>query len=161
MQRGFCLPTPRHARHATSIASNAGRGSPAGETRRYGFNTSLAQRELRARGRNWVDGRIAECPRLQQKSSAALTTARCHRQLLVATSRHQSPTRSPRAGRLRASRHPATCSGPSSRKGRVMLARASAKRVVHPCLTTSRPQRSADLAEKQANHPLFFSARLA
>ena len=64
---GFCLPTPRHARHATFIACNSGSASPAGETRRYGFNMPLEQRELRAWGRNWSEGRIAECPRLQQK----------------------------------------------------------------------------------------------
>lgn len=67
MRRGFCLPTPRHRRHATSIACNSGPASPAGKTRRSGFNTPLAQRELRARGRNWVKGRIANCPRLQQE----------------------------------------------------------------------------------------------
>jgi hypothetical protein len=64
MHRGRCVPTPRHARYATSVAS------PAGETGRYGFNTPLAQRELRARGRNWFEGRIAECPRLQQNGSS-------------------------------------------------------------------------------------------
>src|SRR5437879_3703320 len=70
MRRGFCRPTPRHARHATSIASNSGWASRTGKTRRIGFNTPLAQRELRARGRNWSEGRIAECPRLQQNGSS-------------------------------------------------------------------------------------------
>jgi hypothetical protein len=66
MHRGsFCLLTPRHARHATSIACNSGPVSPAGKTRRYGFNSPLAQRKLRARGRNWNEGRIADRPRLQ------------------------------------------------------------------------------------------------
>lgn len=74
MHRGFCRPTPRHTRHAKSIACNSGPALPAGETRRYGFNTPLEQRGLRARGRNWCEGRIAECPRLQQKSSEPLIT---------------------------------------------------------------------------------------
>jgi hypothetical protein len=74
MHRGFCLPAPRHARHATSVACNSGAASPAGETRRSGFNTPLAQWALHARVRNWVKGRIAECPRLQQKSSEPLIT---------------------------------------------------------------------------------------
>jgi hypothetical protein len=70
MRRGFRLPTPRHARHATSIARSSGPALPATETQRHGFNTPLAQqRELRARGRNWFRGRIAECPRLRQKST--------------------------------------------------------------------------------------------
>jgi hypothetical protein len=58
MHRGFCLLTPRHTRQATFIASNSGPASPAGEIRRYGFNTPLAQRDLRARGRNWSEGGI-------------------------------------------------------------------------------------------------------
>ena len=70
MHRGFSLPTPRHARRATSIACNTGPASPAGETWRYRFNTALAERELRAQGRNWFEGRIAECPRLQQNGSS-------------------------------------------------------------------------------------------
>ena len=72
MHRGFCPPTPRHARHATSLTYHSGPASAAGETRRYGINTPLKRRGLRAWGRNWGDGRIAECPRLQQKSSGAL-----------------------------------------------------------------------------------------
>jgi len=44
--------------------------SSVGEPRRYVFNSPLAQRELRARGRNWFEGRIAECPRLQQNGSS-------------------------------------------------------------------------------------------
>ncbi len=70
MRRGFGLPTPRFARRATSVACNSGPASTAGETWRNGFNSALAQRELRARGRNWFDGRIAECPRLQQNGSS-------------------------------------------------------------------------------------------
>ena len=66
MHRRFCLPTPRHARQATSIADNSGPASRTGETRRYGFEMPLAQRELRACERNWSEGRIAKCPRLQQ-----------------------------------------------------------------------------------------------
>ena len=34
--------------------------------REYRFNSSVAQGALHAGGRNWVEGRIAECPRLQQ-----------------------------------------------------------------------------------------------
>ena len=67
MRRGFSRLTPRRARHAISIARNSGPASPARETGRFGFNTHLAQRELRARGGSWFEGRIAECPRLQQK----------------------------------------------------------------------------------------------
>jgi len=52
------------------MACNSSPASLAGETQRYGFNTPLAQRELRARGRNWGEGRIAECPRLQQNGSS-------------------------------------------------------------------------------------------
>jgi hypothetical protein len=70
MHRGFCLPTPRYARHATSMACNSSSGSSAGETWRCGFNTPLGQRRLRARGRSWFEGRIAECPRLQQNGSS-------------------------------------------------------------------------------------------
>ena len=66
MHRGCCLPTLRPARRSTSIARNSGPPSRAGETCRRRFNTPLTQRELRARGRNWCEGRIAECPRLQQ-----------------------------------------------------------------------------------------------
>jgi hypothetical protein len=66
MRRPFCLPTPRNARHATSIACNSGLASLAGETGRYGFDMPLAQRELRACERNCNEGRIAKCPRLQQ-----------------------------------------------------------------------------------------------
>ena len=92
MHRGFCLPAPRHARRATSIACNSGPASPAGETRRYGRNTPLAQRELRACEGNWSEGRIAKCPRLQQMRSRAMTLPlatlnRCPR------SRHARPRR--------------------------------------------------------------------
>jgi hypothetical protein len=66
---GFCLPAPRPARQLRSKACSSGPTSPAGESRHYQFNTPLAQRELRARGRNWFEGRIAKCPRLQQKPS--------------------------------------------------------------------------------------------
>jgi hypothetical protein len=69
MHRGFGLPTPRHARHATSLACESGPASPAQETWRCRFNTPLTQREVRAWGRNWCEGRIAKCPRLQQKPS--------------------------------------------------------------------------------------------
>jgi hypothetical protein len=37
-----------------------------GQIREDRCNSSVAQWALRAGGRNWVDGRIAECPRLQQ-----------------------------------------------------------------------------------------------
>src|SRR5260370_22710834 len=73
MHRRFGLPTPRHARHATSIACDSGPASPAGETRRYGFNTPLAQREQRAWGRQGSEGRIAERPRLQHAGLSGLS----------------------------------------------------------------------------------------
>jgi hypothetical protein len=63
---GFFRPTPRPARRSTSLAYNSGPPSPAAETRRFRFNTPLEQQGLRARGRNWFEGRIAECPRLLQ-----------------------------------------------------------------------------------------------
>jgi hypothetical protein len=66
MDRGFYLPTPRHARQATSQACNSVPASLAGETGRYGFDMTLAQREVRAWEGNWNEGRIAKCPRLQQ-----------------------------------------------------------------------------------------------
>jgi hypothetical protein len=66
---GFCLPTPRHARHATLIGCNSGPASLAGESGCYGFNTPLAQWQLRARGRNWFEGRIADRPRLQHSKA--------------------------------------------------------------------------------------------
>jgi Helix-turn-helix domain len=75
MHRGFCRPMPRHARHGTSIACDSGPASPARETRRYKFNMTLApQRGLRAWGGSWFEGRIAKCPRLQQKWSEARIT---------------------------------------------------------------------------------------
>jgi hypothetical protein len=74
MHHGFCLPTRRLTRHATAITCNSVPASPAAETWRRRFNTPLPQRELRARGRNWFEGRIAKCPRLQQKSSELLIT---------------------------------------------------------------------------------------
>jgi hypothetical protein len=61
---------PRKARHAvlpTSLAHDSGSTPEAVQIWGDGFNTPLAQRELRARGRNWSEGRIAKCPRLQQK----------------------------------------------------------------------------------------------
>jgi len=69
MHRGFCLPTPGHARRSTSIARNSAPPSRAGETWRRKCNAPIA-RELRAWGRSWCDGRIAECPRLQQNRSS-------------------------------------------------------------------------------------------
>jgi len=77
VRRGICVPKPRHARHATAITCNSVPASPAGETWRCGSNTPLAQRELRARGRNWFEGRIAECPRLQQNGSSDDLTFSC------------------------------------------------------------------------------------
>jgi hypothetical protein len=70
MQRGFYLTTPRQARYATSIPCNSDPASPTGE--HYGVNTPLAPMDRRARERNWCEGRIAKCPRLQQKPSVLL-----------------------------------------------------------------------------------------
>jgi hypothetical protein len=39
-----------------------------------GFNASVSQWPLHVRGRNWVEGRIAKCPPLQQKSTDLLMT---------------------------------------------------------------------------------------
>jgi hypothetical protein len=69
---GLSIDTPRLARHA--IARNSRSALPRVKTQYQEFNTTLAQRGLRARGRNWVEGRIAECPRLQQKPSDLLIT---------------------------------------------------------------------------------------
>jgi len=60
---------PHNARHAvlpTSLARASDSLPEAGQICDEGFNASVAQWALHARGRNWVEGRIAVCPRLQQ-----------------------------------------------------------------------------------------------
>lgn len=65
MRCGLRLPTPRHAVLATSIARHLDSQQEAGEICDDGFNTPVAQWALHVRGRTWVEGRIAKCPRLQ------------------------------------------------------------------------------------------------
>ena len=162
MRRGSRLPGPPSPLRATLTASRSDSPARACDRWRGTFNTSFAQRQLRARGRNWCDGRIAECPRLQQKSYGPLInhSLSSSSSYLSATPR-MKPQRVPpamrRAGRSGCRRAADHLPGRDSRCWHA----AGANRVVHSRLTTSRPQRSEDLAEKQANPPLFFSTRLA
>lgn len=161
MPRGSCLPGPPSHLRATLTACRSGSPSRVGDRWRGRFNASFAQRQLHAGGRNWFEGRIAECPRLQQKPSEPLITERAViadysspvRGVRRMVSPHDAQAGAPRDRRRAAEHLPGTDSQ--------CWDAASAKRVVHWCLTTSRPPRSAVLAEKPANPPLFFSARLA
>lgn len=74
MRGGEAPPRSRHAPPPTSTARDPNSVPTAGATWEVGFSTSLAQRVVHARGTNWFEGRIAECPRLQQKSSELLIT---------------------------------------------------------------------------------------
>ena len=68
MRGGVLLPRARHAALATSLVRHSGAPTEAGQIGVRGFHPSAAaQWALHARGRNWIDGRIAKCPRLQQK----------------------------------------------------------------------------------------------
>jgi hypothetical protein len=59
-------PKARHAVMARSLARDSDSSPEASEVPGGGFNRSVARSALHARGRIWVKGRIAECPRLQQ-----------------------------------------------------------------------------------------------
>jgi len=74
MRSGALLTRPRHAVLQTSLIRHSTSPTEAGQIGDHGFNASVAQRELRARGRNGFEGRIAKCPRLQQKPSDLLIT---------------------------------------------------------------------------------------
>lgn len=68
MQLGrFSIGTQPRAPHATAVPRNSRSASQHAKTRCHESNRALVQRELRARGRHWFEGRIAECLRLQQK----------------------------------------------------------------------------------------------
>ena len=67
MRGGRRLPKTWHAILPTSLARDSDSPLGAAETRDDGFNTPVAQWALHAWGRYWVEGRIAKCPRLQQK----------------------------------------------------------------------------------------------
>ena len=70
MRGGRRLPNTWHAILPTWLAHDSDSPPGAGETWDDGFKTPVAQWALRARGRYWVEGRIAECPRLQQNGSS-------------------------------------------------------------------------------------------
>ena len=162
MPRGSCVPGPPSHLRATLRACTSSSPSEAGERWHGRFIALLAQRQERARGRNWCDGRIAECPRLQQKSSEPLDRRPAVIVNYLSPLRRGNATASPVAvWRVGAPRDPPACGGPSSGRDPRCWHAAAVNRVVHSCPTTSRPQRDEDLAEKQANPPLFFSARLA
>lgn len=67
MRGGVSLPTARHALLLTSVARDSNSLSEALEILGDGFSTPVVQWALQVRGRNWFEGRIAGCPRLQQK----------------------------------------------------------------------------------------------
>ena len=155
-------PNERHAVLPTSLARDSDWPSEPVEILGDGFNTPVAQWALHTRGRNWLEGRIAECPRLQQKSSEPLDRRPAVIVNYLSPLRRGNATASPVAvWRVGAPRDPPACGGPSSGRDPRCWHAAAVNRVVHSCPTTSRPQRDEDLAEKQANPPLFFSARLA
>lgn len=66
MRGGVLLARPRHAVLPTSLVRHSASPTEAGQIGDYGFNASVAQWAVHARERNWVVGRIAECPHLQQ-----------------------------------------------------------------------------------------------
>jgi hypothetical protein len=66
--RGGVLPArARHAVLPTSLMRHSASPTEAGQIGDGGSNMSVAQWALHARGRKWVEGRIAKCPRLQQQ----------------------------------------------------------------------------------------------
>jgi len=67
MRGGALLARPRHAVLPTLLTRHSPLPTETGQSGDYGFNASVAQRELGARGGFGVKGRIAKCPRLQQK----------------------------------------------------------------------------------------------
>jgi hypothetical protein len=66
MRGGVLLARARQAVLSTSLIRHSASPTEAGQIGDYGINASVAQRDLRARGRFGVKGRIAACPRLQQ-----------------------------------------------------------------------------------------------
>jgi len=65
--RGGARPrTTWHAGLTAPIACHSDSLHEAGEICDDGCNTAVAQWALHARRRNWIEGRIAVCPRLQQ-----------------------------------------------------------------------------------------------
>jgi hypothetical protein len=71
MRGGVLLARPRHAVLPTPLVRHSASPTEAGQIGDDGFNASVAQRALHARGRFGVKGRIAKCPRLQQNLCAA------------------------------------------------------------------------------------------
>jgi hypothetical protein len=67
MRGGVPLPTARDAVLLASLARRSDARLEIGEFWDDGFNTSVAKWALHSRGRISVKGRIAKCPRLQQK----------------------------------------------------------------------------------------------
>jgi hypothetical protein len=72
MRGGVRPHNTRHAVLPTSLMRHSTSPTEAGQIGNNGFNMSVAQWALHARGRNWVEGRIANCPRLQQEPSVLL-----------------------------------------------------------------------------------------
>jgi hypothetical protein len=66
MRGGVGPAKARHAVPPTCLARDSVSRPEAGQISDDGSNALRAHRELRARGRNWCEGRIATCPRLQQ-----------------------------------------------------------------------------------------------
>lgn len=60
-------PKERHAVLTTFLACESDSPSEAVGVLGDGFSTPVLRWALQARGRNWVEGRIAACPRLQHK----------------------------------------------------------------------------------------------
>jgi len=116
----------------TSLARDSDSSSMASQVTGGGFNASVAQRVLRARGGFGVKGRIAKCPRLQQKPSDRPIT-----ELAVFVS-YSSPLRGEKPMAVANLRVPAsafTRTLPSMIRD--AATRAAARRVVHWCLTAS------------------------
>jgi hypothetical protein len=67
MRGGVLLARARHAVLPTSLVRHSASPTEEGQLGDYGFNASVAQWALHARGGFGVKGRIAKCPRLQQK----------------------------------------------------------------------------------------------
>ena len=70
MHCGVRSPKARHAVLPTSLVRDSDSWPEAGRIWFEGLNPSVLRWALHARGRNEVEGRIAECPRLQQNGSS-------------------------------------------------------------------------------------------
>ena len=66
MRGGALRARSRHAVLPTSLVRQSSSPAEAGQIGDDGFNASVAQRALHARGGFGVKGRIAACPHLQQ-----------------------------------------------------------------------------------------------